>query len=208
MKKIIFFLLTALPALAFAQFNKGNIFLGGAFSSTLSNSDSRTNPANPYSSTNNGVAIYPTFGFFLNEKLAIGTSLTYSTSLQKNESPGYFYKYENNSIGISPYMRYYFPISSSVYFGLQGGLNFSRGNSKTTQTSGPFQSVTETPTYGLGLNFKPVFVFFPSPKWGIEASFASLGYNYYRNLPDVSSASSFGLSAGSFSFGVAYYFIK
>jgi hypothetical protein len=215
MKKIIVSLLAIAPVFAFAQFSKGTVFLGGSLSSVIQNADNKqTGFPNPSSQSNTVFAISPSIGFFVSEKMAIGSSITYSTSVQKYTYPAntfssYTSQAEQNSVGINPYIRYYLPISSSIYFGLQGGVSFSRGNQKSTQFNGTSQPpTTEIPLYTLGASVRPIFIFFPSPKWGIEASIGSLGYTYMRDLPDAGSSNSFGLSAGSFSFGIAYYFIK
>lgn len=206
MKKLYALLFLALPFVADAQFSKGNVFLGGTLSAMLQNSDTNTSTSST-TYTNNSFGISPSIGFFLNEKIALGAAINYSTSLQKgvfNQSTGSLTQVQTNSVGINPYVRLYQPITSSIYFGLQGGISFTRGNSMLTN----FGTTTTTPNYSVGVNFKPIFIFFPSPKWGVETGIGSLGYTYMRNLPDTGSTSTFGLSAGSFTFGVAYYFIK
>ncbi|HEV8512056.1 MAG TPA: hypothetical protein VGQ59_02205, partial [Cyclobacteriaceae bacterium] len=115
-------------------------------------------------------------------------------------------------IRVSSFLRYYLPISNSFYFVAHGEISFNRANTTNTNfnAGGPLnQEVTdENPSYTLSAAIKPVFIFFPSPKWGIEAGVGSLGYNYQRFLPNVASSSSASLSFGGFSFGLAYYFAK
>jgi len=205
MKKLPLLLFLALPLLTSAQFSKGNVFLGGSLSVAILNSDVATSNSKQ---TMNNFGISPTIGYFLNEKMALGAALSYSNSLNQFDSkvsPNTT-KIETNSFGINPYFRLYKPLSSSIYFALQGGLSFARSTS--TVTAGPPQIVTETPSYSLGANLRPIFIFFPSPKWGVEASIGSLGYNYMKYLADAGSVSSFGVNAGTFSFGVSYYFLK
>jgi hypothetical protein len=218
MKKILVLFLVALPFFANAQLTKGVVYLGGTITTSLQSSDYHL-PASPYTfntTTNNTLSISPSIGFILSDRFALGASLNYTSSLMKQESPPNnstytFLKNETNGFGIGPFGRLYFPLSSSAYFALQGSLNFFRGNTNLTTSSNISVSSSTPPNndyYTLGLNFKPVFLFFPSPKWGVEASIGNLGYNYTRNLPDFSSTTSFGLGWGSFSLGVAYYFIK
>jgi hypothetical protein len=210
MKKLAVLLFLALSFPATAQFSKGTVFLGGTLSTIFQNSDNNT-PVNqiPNSQTTSNFGISPSVGFFLSEKMAVGAALNYSAQRSDyHQANGYYSKSSLISIGNNPYLRLYQPITGSIYFGLQGSVGFSRGNFKQTTTNGIAEMVTEIPSYSLTASVKPLFIFFPSPKWGIETSIGSLGYSYSRNLPDASSSTSFGMTAGSFSFGVAYYFIK
>jgi hypothetical protein len=210
MKKIIVFAFISLPLFAIAQFNNGDVFIGGAASVSLQNTSAPTT-ANPgYTSQINSFSISPAIGFFLNQKFSIGGDLSYGGSIQKYENPSNNIQSTTkyNALGVGAIARYYFPISNSFYFSLQGLISFNRGTNKSDQTSGGFTSNSESNNYSLGVNFNPVLIFFPSPQWGIEASVGSFGYSYYRNLPDVSHSSSFNLSAGRFTFGLAYYFLK
>lgn len=216
MKKFFVFSLLALPLAASAQFTKGNMFLGGSLSVMLQNNNPTSPPLNlisPSTQTNN-FSLAPSVGFFINEKTVLGVSLSYSAVIQKYDYSrypqltSYTSKTEGSSFGLSPYIRYYLPISTTIYVGLQGGLSFSRGTTTFTEFNGGNLQETDIPSYQLGMSFRPIFIFFPSPKWGVEASIGSLGYTYVRNLPDNGSSNSFGLNAGSFSFGIAYYFIK
>jgi hypothetical protein len=210
MKKLFALSFLILPFAVSAQFAKGNIFLGGTLSATSQKFDNSASTNQTSSTqTNNNFGIAPSVGFFLSEKIAIGAAISYaSQQIDYTQSNGFDNKTRLNSIGINPYFRIYQPITNSIYFGLQGGISFARGNLKQTTTNGLAQTVTEIPNYSIAANFKPLFIFFPSSKWGVEASIGSLGYSYSRNLPDANSNTSFGLTAGTFSFGIAYYFIK
>jgi hypothetical protein len=220
MKKIIVFFIALIPSFAFAQFSKGQVFIGGTLSTSLQSSNVKDVQPNGGSnlSKNNSLSISPGVGFFLNPKIAIGGGINYNYSFQQYD---YLYldyntgtyindysKYSTNGIGISAFTRYYMPLSNSIYFALQGQINFTRANRTNVNKTGTQETTQEIPSYSLGLTIKPVFIFFPSPKWGIEASVGSLGYTYQRGLPDVSSSDTFIVSAGSFSLGLAYYFAK
>jgi hypothetical protein len=205
MKKLIASLMAIAPAFAFAQFDKGTIFLGGTLSTLVQHVDAK--PVGFPSSSRSDVTfgISPSIGFFLNEKIAVGASVNYSKGTQNSDVSNISISTEQNSIGISPYVRYYTPISNSIYFAMHGSINFSRGNQTSSQNS---FSTTDNSFYTLGASIRPIFIFFPSAKWGIEASVASLGYTYMRSLPDTGSSSSLGLNAGSFTLGIALYFLK
>ncbi len=196
------FFLIVFPCLAWAQFERGQAFLGGSIS--VSAATTNSNQYN-YKETNSQLSIAPSFGYFLNSKIAVGGGIGYSTSVQKSGNLGIpNQKYSSHNFSISPFVRYFFPVSNSFYIALQGQLNFSRGTA--TNFVQPNGTLTTSPLYNLGATISPIFIFFPSPKWGIEASIGSLGYTYTRYLPNVSSTGTFSLSSGTFAFGVAYYF--
>jgi hypothetical protein len=148
-------------------------------------------------------------GFFLNEKIAVGGGMGYTSSKNEYDVTNFSSISSSKGINVSSFARYYIPISSSLYFVGHGEVSFIRANQKDVQNSGTQGTTTrEYPSYTIGIAFKPIFIFFPTKNWGIEAGVGSLGYSYQRNLPSVSSNSSAYLNFGSFSFGVAYYFAK
>jgi hypothetical protein len=214
MKKIIALALFVIPCFAFAQFNKGQVFLGGVFSASVQSSPS----SNGSTTKNNSVSITPNIGFFLNQKFSVGATIGYSTSFQEfdyvnfNSNTGTFtsgfQKYKLNGIVVGSFVRYYTAISTSFYFALQGQAIFNRSTMQIITNDGLNESNQQTPSYSIGINVKPVFIYFPSTKWGIEAGVGSLSYNHTRILPNVSSGDNLLLNVGSFSFGLAYYFAR
>jgi hypothetical protein len=222
MKKIIVLSIALLPSFVFAQFNKRQVYLGGSLSVSLFNNDIPAT-ANSYgrSNKNNALTLSPLIGIFLNEKVAIGVGVGYNTSYnESNYTTSYFDGNSNlitvqasqktwtNGISVTPFTRYYVPISSSFYFAAHGQISFIRANQKDVLSTGTQEITQEQPYYSVGVTLNPVFIFFPSPNWGIEASLGSVGYHYQRYLPDVSSSNNFFINAGSFSLGFAYYFAK
>lgn len=210
MKKIILFLLMTVPLLAKSQLTKGTIFLGGSLSTSSQKTDYNNSGAvNP--TKVNMFSISPSIGIMTSEKLAWGVALNYGSSSisQDSFSPTtgtvVNYKTDNSGFGIAPFGRYYIALSDAAYFAVQGTASAVRGTTTTTLGG---SSSSENAYYTLGLTFKPVFVFFPTPKWAVEGSVGSFGYSYNRYLPNAQSTTTFGLGWGSFSFGVAYFFIK
>jgi hypothetical protein len=208
MKKIFGIIVLFVPSIAFSQFTRGQLFLEGSLSTLLQNSDYHAYGNVSYLTDNiknNSISVSPAIGFFLSPKNSVGASLGYNFSshvvdyanTQTSKSTG-------KSFLFAPFVRHYFPLSNFAYFSLQGQVTFSRGTNTISSTG----NTLEMPIYTLGANISPSFIFFPSNKWGIEASVGSLGYSYLRYLPDVSSTGQFFINTGSFSFGVAYYFAK
>jgi hypothetical protein len=221
-KKAVALSIVLLPCIAFAQFSKRQVYLGGSLSSSLFSNEMPAT-ANSYSSgnKNNMFTLSPIVGVFLNPKIAVGGSVGYTATYNESNYTSSYYDANNNLITVPAFQkswskgiifmsftRYYVPISSSFYFAAHGQINFTRSNQKNIQNTGTQEITNENPYYSIGVTLKPVFIFFPSPRWGFEVSVGSLGYLYYRYLPNVSSVNSFSLNAGSFSFGLAYYFAK
>src|SRR5690242_11849899 len=72
MKNLFLLFVFALPLAADAQFNKGDVFLGGSLSGNFQNGDMKTTSGLGASSrTYNTFRISPSVGFFVNEKIAI-----------------------------------------------------------------------------------------------------------------------------------------
>jgi hypothetical protein len=202
MKSIIAIAFAMLPYFAWAQFASGQLFLGGSLSASTATTTNNS-PAS-YKQVTNQFSVTPSIGFFLNPKISIGSGIGYSASYQKDIYSSSSQKNNNHYYYLSPFARYYFTVTGSFFIVLQGQINLSRGT--TTAFSPLLGEVTTTPSYNLGATISPIFIFFPSPKWGIEAGIGSIGYNYTRNLPDVSSTGTFSLNSGTFSLGLAYYF--
>jgi hypothetical protein len=202
MNKYLFTLLMITPLLSSGQFIKGDKFIGGTF--RLS---SQTPTKSDQSSTIevNGFSIYPTMGFLLNEKFAIGGQIGYSylnTVYNNNQSSQSKYNSKRFSLGLIS--RRYFSISDKFIFSINGQVNFDRG--KETNTNSTSESITQN--YQIGINIQPCFIFFPSPKWGIETSIGSIGYSYSRNLSTDLGQNYINLSYGTINLGLSYYFRK
>lgn len=89
-------------------------------------------------------------------------------------------------------------------FSIDGLIDFDRGVQTTTTSA----AISQTESYQLGLSLWPSLIFFPSPKWGVEASFGSLTYSHSQNLSVDTNTNHFYLDYGTIQFGLAYYFRK
>jgi hypothetical protein len=224
MKKNIALFLIVFPFVVNAQFNRGQIFMGGTLSASIDNNDvpSSGYPYNGSSYSTRSISLSPILGCFLKPKLAIGGGLSYSSNYSESNYPGYFYDSNNNlvyynnssktkisSISIIGFARYYINLSNSFYFVGKGITSFSRGNqnddSMYRDISGTRETSSDKPFYSLGISLNPTLAFFPSQKWCLEASVGTIGYQVQKNLPNVSSNQNFTVSAGYISFGVTYF---
>ena len=209
MKKLVVVFLF-LPLAGMAQFNKGQVFLGGSMS--VQNqyfSNSKT--------LNNSFSILPTAGYFISEKWALGGLAGYGYSDQRstntNGAGSFSSKSSSFSISAGMFGRRYFAISERFFFVLEGNLNFRRGRSfsasEQRDANGNLISRLSfnSPSYNLGVSVRPLFIFFPLPKWGLEAGLGTLSVSRQENLSDHTSVNTSSLNVtGTFTFGITYYF--
>ncbi len=200
MKKYLFTLLMITPLLSNGQIKKGDKFIGGTFRvSSLTPTKSSQSSSNG----SKGFSIYPTMGFLLSDKFAIGGQIGYSYfKTVFNNNPSSYSK--SNSISLGLITRNYFNISDKFIFSINSQGNFDRGTS-TSLTSG---SETKSQNYQIGVSFQPCFILFPSAKWGLEMSIGSISYNYSLKSSINSGQNYFNLNFGTINLGVSYYFRK
>jgi hypothetical protein len=84
---------------------------------------------------------------------------------------------------------------------IQAQSNFARGSH--TNTTGTVKNTSKS--YDMGVNAQPMFVFFPSPKWALEAGLGSVGFTHSRDLTADKRHNNFHLTYGGLSFGATYY---
>ena len=209
MKQIFLTVLLLNSFASYCQFIKGDKYLGGTiYLNTQRAPDSQngglTNLVNSFS-------ISPSVGFLLNEKFAVGGQIGYSSYYSKstNFAP-YVSESKSSSIGIGFFARRFYKISDRFLFSIIGLINFNRGSNANTQTNTSANTVTESETqnYQLSTSIRPAFVFFPSPKWGFEASVGNISYSIDRNLSNDEKSNFFNINYGTISLGLSYYFRK
>lgn len=191
-----------IPLLANAQFKKGDKFLEGSF--TL-NTQRSPDPLSAGINKVNSFSINPSMGLLITEKIAIGGQLGYSTYHQKAEFyPSTISEYKANSFSIGAFLNRFFTISEKFLFSIDGNLTFQRGSVKNESNS----YNNKFNFYQLDANIRPTFIFFPSPKWGIETSIATVSYSHNRNLSSDAKQNNFYFNYGVISLGVSYYIRK
>jgi hypothetical protein len=202
MNKYLFTLLMITPLVSSGQFIKGDKFIGGTFRLS-SQTPTKSDQSSTYEVK--GFSIYPTMGFLLNEKFAIGGQIGYSylnTVYNKNQSSESKYNSERFSLGLIS--RRYFSISDKFIFSINGQVNFDRGTETNTNST----SESKNQNYQIWVSLEPCFIFFPSPKWGLETSIGSISYSYSRNLSTDLGQNYFNLNYGTINLGLFYYFRK
>ncbi len=200
--KYLLFVILILPISLSAQFNKGDKFIGGSLS--IQTLHSPYTPDIMFFTKGTGITISPQIGFLLNEKLAFGGNLIYSSihyvaGPDTSEATSDMHTY---SIGL--FLRRYYSINEKFLFSLTGNADYGRGKNQYSSKV----SDDETKNYKYSISVYPSFIFFPSQKWGIEASIGNISYDHTKTIDSDNKTDTFGIGYGSFILGFAYYFQK
>ncbi|HCT30809.1 MAG TPA: hypothetical protein DIW31_08750 [Bacteroidales bacterium] len=128
-KLFLYFLIMACSINLFSQEKQKKYLIGGSVGFSFKNEESEmdglsTNKYNQFASY-----LSPTFGYFVNNNLAIGLELTYSISRINYKESGMDY-YNNERILASPFIRYYV----TQYLFLKGQGYFGKAKTKYKAT--------------------------------------------------------------------------
>lgn len=177
-----------------AQTSAGNMMLGGAIS--FGSYSREGGSINDYSA----FSFSPSFGYFLSDNLAVGTSLTISTEREGTGAA----KQTSNSFGIGPFARYYkYSSNENFAFFAQAGLSFAAG-----KTDPPVGNVTNSNSISFSLF--PGAAYFFNPHWAMELSIT--GFQVVSQDPDTDNDNDkvttvdFSIHSFSPSLGVRYHF--
>ncbi|WP_044398455.1 outer membrane beta-barrel protein [Lacinutrix sp. Hel_I_90] len=209
MKKLVF--TAAIAALGFTSvnaqeamstggFNEGDVFISGAVG--FGSSSQGDNSENTFT-------VSPKVGFFVNDNIAIGATVGYSsyTDEYQTVNPVTFEdvtaedKFSVFSAGV--FGRYYFtPGSQFSFFG-----ELAAGITSTTEDDAFVEE--DFKSNGVTAAFAPGISYFVSDNFAIEAAVGVLGYN--TNKADVDGAEArndfnIGADFSNISFGVVYKF--
>lgn len=206
MKKV--FLIIALGAFFLssnAQTTQGSILVGAGFGFNSSNEKNKDGDFTSKSSNSN---LFVGGGYFLVDKLAVGIDLNFGggsrSSNQDLDSD--LEKTTFTTVGISPFGRYYYMLDDK--FGFFGQLAVP-----ILSASNKFEGDKTGSSLTTGLEIKPGLVFFPNPKFGIEASIGLIGFTGTTekdkdgNKTGSNSNVNFGASSATqlFNLGFRYY---
>ncbi|WP_035561257.1 outer membrane beta-barrel protein [Hymenobacter sp. IS2118] len=200
-------LFSAGTGLAQAQsISAGTVSLGGSIGYSRQ-TDSQDLGMGQVDVTNSRFQIAPAVGYFVADNLAIGLNLGYSASRLTFSQSSSNDLDAATSFQVGPYVQYYKMLSEQ--FGVLGTLGAGYTRNSAPQFTGPNTTV-EVKSSGFYSNLTPGVIFFPVPKFGINASIGFLGYDQTR-LEDSATDrkfSSFGANFGlnQLNFGGTYFF--
>ena len=184
---VVLLLAWAVPGLT--QVASGSKFINGTVHlSIISNSGN----------AQTSVTFSPTFGYFINDRTAVGGTLGVIRQFTENDT-------NSLTVFLSPFVRRYFSIvDDTFYFFVDGSLAFSYGNSAAG--FGEFRSSQDA--LSVSLTASPGFAYFPAEQWGLDFTFTGLGLSFFNIGNDGGTTTLFSLGATTFSpsLGFSYYF--
>ncbi|HEY4325326.1 MAG TPA: hypothetical protein VGN20_15110 [Mucilaginibacter sp.] len=191
---------------SYAQTTEGQFYIGGSLNYSYNsygseNTFNYTEGYTNYYVTNvASFSINPEFGYFISKKWTISVQPTYQHNSGTETSNYYSYTtpaddyaysnaYKTNSIGLGVNARYYCMITDKFGFVPQFGI--SSLNNTTYFKYGT-----------LNIGATPNFVFFATPKLGVNLGFGNIGYSLDYETKDHTV--NIGLN-NNISFGLNYY---
>ncbi len=224
MKKLIILSVATLSSLmATAQTGKGSMMLGGTFNISSNNYKGTSTTGNvtvtDYEYKSSSFALMPTFGYFVADNLVVGLMAGVDNSKQvyKNPSPTVSertYKYNTTAFRIFA-RKYFMPTTTfGLYAGLGVGMGPSKNETETVYNNGNATTVVKRDGSSTNIGLEGGIAFFPTPKFGLHAGLAGLGWNsstYTTNnggteSKETSSGINLNLNTIGFSFGMFYFF--
>jgi hypothetical protein len=212
-----------------AQIEKGTLFVGGRSSFGTTNS-SISNPFGSSDSKGTNFSIVPQAGYYVNKNWAFGLGFTFNsvngTENSLNVVTADYRKVKNQKkdFGFNLLARYNKALSKRFAFFVHSNLSTSlMSKEKITLDESRGSIKVDTTTinegrFGQSPNFKleiqPGITYFITPKFGIDATFASVFVNYSSTKATASNqntkSSNFNLGyyfqPSNFWLGVHYYF--
>lgn len=200
------FLYLYLNAIAWAQFDRGDFFIGGSLQ--VEQNSSRSSVGEPRRYLNNAsIGIAPVYGIFLNPRWALGLASGYALSIrnlyQENQYPE---KRRNHTVSPGVFVRRYMPLIKPLWFVLDGqvGYDFTTIREQSFLMN---QKLTNDFQYqSLNAALVPIFLVFASPMLAFEVFPGALSYRLIfsenRNSHQVN------LAWGGLQVGLNYYFHK
>ncbi|RDC61586.1 hypothetical protein [Adhaeribacter pallidiroseus] len=159
-----------------AQITKGTSFVGGSGSYSKGTSKYNQGPDIVYKSSGSNFNFNPKAGYFISDNIALGLAINYfgSRSKSKNTPGNESYVNKQQSFGINPFGRYYKMLGERAAFFGQLTASYTKGQIKTDDFI--YQKYSF-----VGAGVAPGFVFFATPKIGIETTVGNLGFYHSDN---------------------------
>lgn len=203
MKKSLILILSLmlLSISSFAQLQKGNLLLGGNVNFQTSSTESdNLGVAGGNTAKSNSFSISPLVGYFLSDRTVFGMKVNYFSSKTENlilAGPSVIF--ENDQIGLGPFVRRYFPVKDWVAFYGQAEMNY--GSSKYFQTNNS-NSSSETKIRSVNFAASLGLSFFPTKWMSIDVSAHPLSFYHQNNENTLGNSSSSEVNTNGFNFNL------
>jgi len=203
MKKSLILILSLmlLSTSSFAQLQKGNLLLGGNVNFQTSSTESdNLGVAGGNTAKSNSFFVSPLVGYFLSDRTVLGLKVDYSSSKTENlifAGPSVIF--ENDRIGLGPFVRRYFPVKDWVAFYGQAEVNY--GSARHFQTNNS-NSSSETKTRSVNFVASLGLSFFPTKWMSIDLSANPLSFYHQNNENTLGNSSSSEVNTNGFNFNL------
>lgn len=221
MKKLILISLAVIIAqMLFAQPGKGKLFLGGSIGAAQTNIPSLL--SNSSFDKNFSINVSPDFGYFINDKIALGVSLDYGyykfTNQNQLTSGAAVLSMDGASYGGSFFARYYKPLTEKLFFTVQSNLSYSNAISNTEMyyndaINGSYTMNQKNIRNNYTLGISPGFEYFVTPHLVFSTNIGSMSYGIVNtnNQGIKQNTSTFNVNLfpvqfSDLSIGLKYYF--
>ena len=195
-----------------AQVGQG-FFLGGSSGFSISSSESKDGSTAVKGPTTTTYNIMPRVGYYFTDEFAAGVIVGYAGSTVRSTT-GVETTTSSNTINAAIFGRYAMGIGEETNFAFFGDL--SVGISSTTgKTEVGSSSTKADPKLDFYLGLSPGIIFFPTPKFGLEASIGNIFYLGISTITNVdneeetdmnTNISFLNFNTMSFNLGLNYYF--
>ncbi len=153
----------------------------------------------------------PEFGFFLNERMALGLSFSIDGFKSKDEFSGLDVETTRNEFSVNPFFRYYRNISQNCHLYGELSVGFGSGKVETDLELGPDPEEDTYSFFQTGI--APGIQYWLHEHWSINAEWGALRYRTYNDKADEAGQSDrteseivVGLNLSSISFGLNFHF--
>lgn len=159
-----------------AQITRGTTFVGGSGFYSRQIYESNPDPNFSYKLSTSSFNLNPKVGYFIADNITVGLGINYNQSKSKAKGNGINEPTDNqyHSFGITPFGRYYKMLGERAGFFGQLTVSFASGKDES-------EDFTTRKYSSVGAGVAPGFVFFATPKIGIETTIGNLGYYLYKN---------------------------
>ncbi len=203
MKHVITLSVFVFMALAMnAQPAAKNFFVGGVFDFHATTDKAKAGSTTHVDQKTTRFTIVPLAGYFLSDKLAVGSGLGFDAVMNKYPG-GNPEKSTSSQVIINPFARYYL-ISGTGGIFAEASAGIGIGKNKYVYTD----HTDESDLMSFSIGISPGVYYYITPKLALEAKFGWLGFDSFStkvgDSKTINSGFEFNLAPSSLSFGFTY----
>lgn len=172
LKSLLSIVALSMAALVQAQVGPG-LFAGGSIGMTRGSSESVFGSTTVEGPTTTMLTFQPSIGYYFTENVGAGIRFGYSSFSSKEDVGNEEEKTSTTFVGAQIFARYASLIGGSDNFAFFGELNAGFGK-VTGETELGSVTVEDDPISLVNIGIAPGIMFFPTPRYGFEASLGNI----------------------------------